>query len=706
MEVRDHNITHLPAHYSLNEIIEIVDSVDVDNPDRSGLVYHLELQIPVAFQSPDFVTVAHLSGHEKPPVELSGGGLQYEGWTVYLEEYLDSLLEWPVPNAPIISPSISLKSVTPYRVKSWAERNGTLVAGSLNTSEVKYAVKGKLGELELPGYPDFHSTYRSEKLNWLTRKPSGLRTGKNTPQILSYLVNSHPKPESLKVRVNLNYNDGTNEKFTAFTIANPLLWSIINVPCSYAALGIATKEADRLAGADPEEEKPENWHLVHNYDVYITNEDDKILAAPYKFILEVESVKEEVVIMMNNTLGGVDCVRFTGIPETSTSTSADVTARNKGVSVSDGFQDLHTAAVKGVRKYVLTTGPIAEPKVIEWMEEVQWAEVLFLIYDQGKSGAIRYLQPLVLENNSSKVIRDGVQYFSFEFTPGRNATATNSLQERKVDNTRATAWIPQGNYCLVDEKGLRTGYLGASRLKLYYTDVTPPEPVKGVASKPNVFGTEGYVPPVLSNICEVGTAPAYNTAISRMGTFKKQGCAVGFTGVEVLITVPAGMFGGNTVEEANKLAEAEWKRRNTQAAANANPSGCVAAPESYSDVTPAAGKAWFRWNSLSSPGAYSNHAVDKQQGEEFKGNAWWCWGTSASDVYAPGTNNIQLPVSFGPGNDWRFTVYGRSDGAMQYATVYINGAPVESGNGTSEFYLYIPHGDIVSGDRVYIKIDV
>ena len=703
LEFKATDITHLEARYTRNELVEIVDSVEVDNPNRTGLTYHLELSVPDGWQSPVYEVIARLSGHEKPPVDF-GGAMQYEGWAAYIEEYLDSRVMWPMPEPNLKGVEVNTLAVTPYKVKTWAERNGNLVEGSEAESGIRYAIKGKLGEMELAGYPDFLSKYRDEKMQWLTRKPAAVKTGRNTREVLSYLVNVEPKPAAINVRISLNYYDGVNEKFTFMTVSNVVMWTILNISTGFEALELSSREQSRLENEDPEE-KPLNWHKIHNYDVYLTDQANKIIAAPRKYIVDTDAYKEETVLLINNTLGGVDTVRFTGPKEHNTTTTAELAERPADLKPSITSKDLHVVSHTAERKLTINTGLVSDRRQLDWLEEVGWAEEILLIYDQSKNGIFRYTMPLNLTKAEFRGSdAEGLGVRVFEFTPARRAVSTNTLPERITGSRRPAAWIPQGSYCLVDERGLRTGYLGAGKLKLFYTDVEPFEPVKGVSMKDNREGTEGYIPPILSSSCAVGTAPAYNTAINRMGSYKKQGCAAGYTGVEAMISVPAGIFGGNTVIEANKLAEAEWNRRNTQAAANANVIGCILAPENYTDVTPAAGKAWFRFNTMAAPGSYTNHAVDKQQGEEFKGNGWWCWGKSSADVYPPGTNNIQLPVSFGPGNDWRFTIYGRGDGARQYATVYINGVAATSSDGTDVFALAVPHGDIQNGDRVYIKI--
>ena len=703
LEVKATDITHLDARYTRNEIVEIVDSVDVDNPDRAGLTYHLELSAPDGWQSPNYEVIATLSGHEKPAVNF-GGALQYEGWTAYIEEYLDARVSWPMPTVPIKGVEVSTLVVTPYKVKSWAERNGNPVEGSLKESGIQYAIKGKLGEMELPSYPDFLSAYRDEKMQWLTRKPSAMKTGRNTPEVLSYLVNAEPRPTVINVRVSVNYFDGTNERFTFQTVAGPVMWSILNISTGFLAMDLPAREIYRLENEDPAD-KALNWHRIHNYDVYLTDQAGRIIAAPRKYIVDTDTYKEEAVLLINNTLGGVDTVRFTGAKEQSIVTNAELAGRPADVNPSITGKDLYVVNHTAERKLTINTGLISDRHLLQWLEEVGWAEEIILIYDQSKNGIFRYTIPLNLAKaDFLEKDAEGLGVRSFEFTPARKAISVNNLPERLAASVRPTAWIPQGSYCLVNERGMRTGYLGAGKLKLFYTDIEPYQAVKGVSMKDNREGTDGYIPPVLSSSCEAGTAPAYNEPINKMGSYKKQGCAAGYTGIETMISVPAAIFGGVTVAEANKLALAEWNRRNTQTAANANVSGCVLAPENYTDVTPGAGKAWFRFNTTSSPGAYSNHAVDKQQGEEFKGNAWWCWGKSSSDVYAPGTNNIQLPVLFGPGNSWGFTVYGRADGVRQYAAVYVNGVAAVSGDGTDVFSLFVPHGDIQEGDRVYVKI--
>jgi hypothetical protein len=257
---------HLPASYSGSEMPYVLDSVDIENPDRSGLVYHLELSCPVSWQSSQYEVIAHLSGHERPPVSFSGA-FQYQGWQVYLEEYLDAKLNWPQIDPAGSLVQITTVSVTPYRIKSWAERDGAVVVGSEVESTTLHAIKGALGELEAVSYPDFLSTYRDEKMQWLTRRSSAMVSGHDTHQVLSYLVNLQPRPSLINVRVNVNYHDGVNEKFTAGVHSSVVMWSILHIQCGYGILDLGAREQYRFENEDGAG-KADNWHRVHNYDVY------------------------------------------------------------------------------------------------------------------------------------------------------------------------------------------------------------------------------------------------------------------------------------------------------------------------------------------------------------------------------------------------------------------------------------------------------
>jgi len=232
--------------------------------------------------------------------------------------------------------------------------------------------------------------------------------------------------------------------------------------------------------------------------------------------------------------------------------------------------------------------------------------------------------------------------------------------------------------------------------------VNPPVPVPGVALKDNDEGTEGYVAPIVSPACVVGYAAFTNTAINRLGTFKKNTCGTGFTGIEAMISVAGGLFGGATLKAANDLAEAEWSRRNTQAAANANVDGCVLTIENYVYSVPS-GKAHFRWNAMRVGSANADNYVVKTNGSVNKGNAWTIFIPETADVFVPGTNDIDLPVAFGT-NPWQFGVYGKGTGSTT-VTIFVNGVQVATSTSTAYFFaLDVPHASIVDGSRVYIKV--
>jgi hypothetical protein len=688
---------HLPMVLAKNELIDVVDSVDLGNTDRAGLRYFLEISVRKAANSAEFVVFRTLKGSEKPP-KTEGGATYFEGFQPYIDEYLNGLLAYVMPDMK--KPVLAAKTTTAYKLRSWAERDGVLVGGSEVVSSVKWAIKAALGENDVANHRDsFFSSYMDANMPWLTHQPNGMRVGKYQNVILSWLCNLNPMPSWVKVASRVHLESGQKYVVNGKVIGPVSEYGVYHIPVGYDQLGFNLTDDDTPG-------RP-TWDanaVIVMYEVWLEDNEGRRVTEIRNFRVDGEYYPYDRTLIFSNSLGGFDSVRFTGEAVDELSLVTDTAERATGATdkISDG--NVFVINKKGERALKLSSGTIAEPEWLDYLEELAWAELVYLA-PQPTVGEIAELVPLVLKDSKYVPRMDGedIGQRGFEFVAAKNAVATNALPYKTAATERPTVWIPKANYCMVGADGKQTGYAGAAKLELHYSDVQPPVPVKGVALKDNDENTEGYVQPVLSSSCAVGYAAFTNAAINRLGTYKKTGCEEGFSGVEAMISVASGLYGGSTLKAANDLAEAEWTRRNTQAAANANGAGCVLTIENYTYTVPG-GKAHFRWNAMRVGAANSDNYVVKTDGTVNKGNGWPIFVTGNPDIYVPGTNDIDLPVAFGAAYPWQFGVYGKGTGNTT-VTIYVDGTVVATQiSGAYFFGVDVPHGTIVDGSRVYIKV--
>ena len=686
---------YLPLSFTKNDMTVVVDSVEIENTDRSGLVYFCEIYVPKAYQSAEYVVFQKLRGSEIPPY-TSNGSLTYDGCVFYIEDRIDALAEYLNPGLGLSGMTMQPLAVVPYRLKTWAERNGVLVAGSEVLTGVQYAIKGGLSAESFGLWKDsFFTDYIAGK--WLTSQASEQLVGTTTKAVLSWLANISPVPANIRLKVQVWYSEivtiaGQPRKsllFEKFGMAGFSAYSLIDVPVGYEALGL---------GDDIHADKIKSWQ------VWLVDDENKRLTEKRRFVLDERYYLYDRCVLINNSFGGHEVVRFTGEAMEQLEVIADTGEKQLRNNYIPSDEETFVFRKNGKRSVKLSTGVIADPDMIRYMEEVALAEQYFLYTASGWTSVVLGSNVFVQKGDN-----EDIGQRVFEFVYSKRSRGFDMLGYREPAPARPTVWIPIGSYCLVNANGLRTGMQGAAELELYYADVQPYEKVRGVAKKANVPGTEGYVPPSASSVCVAGTAAAYNTAISKLGSFLANNCGAGNTGVAATITVAAGLFGGETVDLANKLADAEWKRRDTQEAANANPVGCVLTPENYS-VSVGANQANFRWNSLQLAGAYAASYVVKQNlsGSVQKGNAWFIANAGvAADTYFSGTNNIKLPTNFETGTPWIFGIYIKSGDVVTNVIIYVNNVQVWSGNSSlavdGRIVVELPHATIPAGAMVYIK---
>jgi hypothetical protein len=683
LEIRADKYAYQAVDLSGNPIAVTVESVDITNTDRAGLRYFVEILRPIGYQAETYEVFRTLTGYETPPL-LSDGSFVFKGWTVFIEEYLDAMLK---QEYPVFTDGIARhpRSVSSYRTKSWAERDGVVVAGSEVFSPIKYVLKGSMNE-------DSYALWKNDWYkagDWLTNMPNWTAFHYDAPILLSFLFNLIPVP----LRVNLVVREfkavGTPR---SVRIAGP------SVTVGFCELLTFDVSAEQLGIIDP--------LGLERAEIWLEDDEQRIISTVRTVRFVDNAAENPRALMLCNSLGGWDAVRLSGTGQRQTTVSGEVGERALGSGYMPHSAELFEVNKQGERVLKLLSGTLPKA-LLMWMEELLWAQLLFVNDRMGWTAIIAKSNVLITEMDA-----EDIGQRELEFRLAKTGTGYDNRDYIAPAASRPTQWVPSGAYCLVNATGFRSGLLGASQLTLFYTDVNPYERVKGVTQKDNTPGTLGYVPPQANDVCAVGTALFTNGVISRLGTFTKQGCTDGFSGVAATITLAAGEFGGETQLLADQLAEAEWNRRNTQAAANANPSGCLLLIEDYPYTVPA-GMVHFRWNVMRLPEAYADMFAVKYptNGDSagLLGNAWFVSLNNAggANTYKAGTNDIDLPANYST-RPWRFGVYVGS--VLRNVKIYKNGAVIHEENVSKATspdglkYIDVPETQLAAGDRIYVKI--
>jgi hypothetical protein len=675
---------YLPLAPVRNDVILAVDAIE-DLVSREGLVYKAELKKPAAVGSSVLEVVEVLTGTEVPP-RTEGDTVIMDGWRPDLGLYLDACLDWNAPKLTDGVMSLQPLVTMPFGVKTWAEQDGELIVGSEDVRDTIWGIKARINEEQFAGWRNgLYDKYIGENGRWLTWQPNGGIVDRDMPVFVSFLLNMVPTPTTVRLWVQVRFENGATEHWEVASLSNVVTNGVLNCAVGYKQLGLDVWEVS-------------NNPVVY-WNVWLVNEGMVRISRKRRYYLDSRARYGVRYLVFNNSLGGWDSIRCVGVYGSSLKVVGERARRGLDDRYTVGDEEVFVRNKKSELSVTLNSGYV-DGKWLEYLEEVVWAERVLLVTNEGYVAVV-----MEAGDFAKRGYNEDLGGRTFVFRKSKDVVGFSALPRGTSDVERPTAWIPEGNYCLINAiTGRKTGLLGAARLRQYYTDVSPMEKVKGVASKANVFGTEGYVAPQVSAVCVAGSADAYNVLISRQGNKKKDNCEFG-QGTSALIVVAAGAFGGSTLAEANTRAEAEFARIDTQVYANAN-GGCSLDPEDYV----MGGIPSLKWNWRWSLGVTLSNFYIQSFNVSTGGvisNAWFVQGSSTTppnEIYATNSNDLKLlcavPGGFAP---YRIGVFGS---ASSYGVkVFVNGVlHREFTTGSGEVELFTFGYSIPDGGRVYVLV--
>lgn len=669
-------LTFTPLVFTGNPVTHFVAPAPYTLSERESLRYFLDIYAPQNSQSPAFEKITTLEGREKPPAPPFDTS---DGVTFLVNAgkngLLDSILASPKPAYQQSGISVVSTLTTPFYLTEKIQGGAPLQNTSVQRP-VLWAYKGGLSGFHHTAYSSvFFTQHLEQNRAFLTFQPKKKFIGPAQEEYLYFLLNFSPLPQEVRVRVLITHQDGTQELLTRQTLARLITNQVLCLPVGPGALSL---------------------HGVRSYKVWLSDQADHRLSEIREFVVDYSTYVTDSYIIFANSLGTFDTVRFTG--QRLTTIRAE---KEFYTAVDEDFQT-RVKVLSGsiTQEYILNTGYIGRDvsAVTNYLSELVYSSEHYLVTASGHLPVTLHQDEYVSgQSDPAELI-----YHEFIFQDALVSESFSVLPAVTPAQTRPTSYLPIDLFYLLRPDGYRSGHIKGARLKQIYADTL--EDVLPLRIKPNVEGDPDYIEPFYEESV-AGTTPFPSAEINRPGTYKRQTC----TGITVpgyaTIVIAEGAFGGETADQANGLAEAEYHRTNTQQYADEY-GVCHEGPWIYEQEVPA-GYAFFKINLVNS--SYVANAISKWNDAttELKGNGWFVWGPnqSPSDVYPSGKWDILLPTDWGTSKPWRFSIYSASSRVRIFVNgenIYDDNPPRESG-GVAQ--IAIPHASIPSEAKVYIQID-
>lgn len=672
-------LSYLPLRLSGNQIAYTIDAASDSITDRSGLDYFLRVQKPKAFGVGQYEDLIVLPGREEPPINRMGSTI-YPGAQFDVAVYLADNLRRTPPRPGQTSIDLCGELTMPFYVQSWIENDEVEIVGSRRTLPLEQVLHGRLSTEQFAMWRDeFFTTHLRQSRQFLTWQPAEKWVEEAQPEFLYFLVNFTPRPNILRLRVEVTYNDGIQDTFTAGSIAVAGQYTVYGFPVGFQALGLALRESS-------------SGRAVHSYRVWVSSEANARLSEVRTYYVNREWEPNALFLLYANSLGGYDTLRCTGQASRSLTVKGTLLQTALATNYLPSTSELFSLSRTGERLLTVNTG-LMDGADLDYLSELALSDEIYVVTQEGFVALLPADGTLNLQADD-----ENLSGRTMTFRYSKTEVGYSALPAAPSVPARPTRWVAINPFCLIDEQGLRTGMMNATALELRYADDN--SLVKPRTTKPNLPGTDGYVAPFQSALC--ATTPFVNALIQQAGTFRRSNCAPDQEGTVATLTIPAGTYGGETAEQLQSRIDAALKAMDTQEYANQYGS-CLANPANYSADVPV-NHFYYRSALPGNTGIYLNASPGM-------GNTWMVQGQPGAYVFAIGSNNLAFPT--GQVGDWILTAQGIV-GVASNCQIYINGSlfrtheiPYDQGNALhvrlferEDTTFYVPQ----SGDRLYVRI--
>ena len=668
-------LSFLPLRLSRNAVAYTIDAVSDTLADRTALSYELAVKKPRSYGSGEFNDLIALPGRELPKRSELGADV-FPGAEFDVSVFLDDFLKRTPPQPDQRSIVTCGDMITPFLVQTQVKNAGVLVPGTNKTLPLEYALKGAINTEQFAGWREqFFTTYLASTRQFLTWQPAEKWVDVSQPEFLYYLVNFTPRPQELRLKVDIYYTDGLYDSLTAQRMTTVGQYVVYAIPVGFVALGL------------PEREAAQNKQ-VHHYDVWISNEANKRLSEVRTYFVARDYEPNVRYLLFANSLGGYDTLRCTGQSSSTLTVKGTAAQRALVPGYLPGTAELFSLNRLGERVITLNTG-LRDGDELDYLSELVLSDELYLVTQEGFVALVPTEASLILRTDDEDLAGR-----TLTFRYAKNAVGYSNLPSAPTAPARATRWVPVNAFCLIDDFGKRTGYLGAAKLELRYAD--DGSLVRPLRSKANTPGTEGYTAATVSGACAI--TPYLNALIEVAGRYKRNDCGADQDPTVAILRIPAGTYGAETPEQLQARIDQALKVLDTQEYANRYGS-CLANPAGYSYAVPV-----NRWHyRTNAPARIGLETADAP----YMGNAWTMQGRGSSFVYATGTNDLDFPSTDFSAYQWRFFAYGTA-GKSARLRLFKNGTPYNevtfAFNSDGYEYFNLTPVALVSGDKLYLQL--
>ncbi|GAB3803493.1 hypothetical protein GCM10028819_33500 [Spirosoma humi] len=677
-------LSFLPLRLSRNQITYTIDAAPDSISSRADLVYYLCIKKPKAPGSGEYEELITIPARELPKRTELGADI-YPGASFDVAVFLDDYLSRTIPAPDQEGITACTGQVTPYLANVYVKNAGVLVAGSDKTLALEYALKGSLSVDEFTGWKDqFFTQYLATSRQFLTWQPAEKWVETNQPEFLYYLVNFTPKPAELWLRAEVTYTDGSAETLTLFKMTDVSQYGVYSMPVGFTSSGIVGRET--ITGKQ-----------VMSYQVWVSNESAQRLSEIRTYWVNRDYEPNTCFLLFANSLGGYDTLRCTGASGRTLTVTGTSAQRVLAPDYLPTSAELFSRDRRGAKILTVNTG-LLDGELLDYLSELTLTEEIYVAVQEGFVALVPYDASLNLRADDEDLAG---RTLAFQYA--KSEVGYSALPSAPTVARRPTQWVPANNYCLINENGVRTGYMAAAKLELRYSDDFTL--VKPRRSKANTPGTLGYTAPALSGVCN--TTPFLNTLITKSGSYRRNNCGADQEPTTATLTIPAGTYGAETADQLQSRIDSALSVMDTQEYANQYGS-CLLNPALYAYTVPA-----NRWHYRSNlPARIGIVTADP----EFMGNDWSMQGNTGSFIFPQGSNDLNFPSVGYNGYQWRIKSYGTPYQAARMR-IYVNGVMFRDytynfnrdGYDYQSFFGTTPNGadgyvPISALDKIYVQL--
>lgn len=666
---------------SKNQLYHTIEPADTSLNNRTAIDYYLDLQVPDNRFFGDFVTI-HTSKAKERPIDTSSGSSVYEGVTINYNRQngkLDGFLEYEMPDFGINQIKQVVSQSMQYRIVervTGLSNTGTSFT-TTKTNSADWVLKAGLNSADLYAHQDrFFSALQNTDRRFLTWMPDKMEVVPGQDLFLSYLINISPLPTSIQL-----YCIVDETEVLIFSTKNPQFGRVLLCPIGHIL----------------------NQYRGKEISFFLAANDIQRLSEIRTFNVAFQPGRYDRSLVFVNSLGGWDSINFTGLGTQKRKVDKKKARKDKLQNTGIDFVETVTITSDSSIELTLATGFFDKNArdIIQFLDELMLSEQIYLKTPKG----YRYLELVDTELVQPQDDDDNLIGRQFTFRYLEEPAYSDASPGTNV-SVRPTSWRGIDYVHILDSFGKRTGLMRPLRLQKIYSDTNTE--FRPLTYKMNIQGTDGFIDDIRNTTITPGSTPFPSASINRQGTFIRSSCANGGTPSYATIIIPQGKYGGERAGDADVLAELEYTATNTQDYADLY-GACLPNPWAYAWNVPT-NFAHFRWNTFRKSGAYSDNYVYLRDTNEQnkKGNFWAVYAENPTGlhVYAPGTNDIDLPTNLPNPKPWLFGFYiGSGTGKVD---IYINGLLYSSTSYRNPadgfFSVEVPYNAISSQAKVYILL--